>query len=1093
MAIHSKFSIRKLSVGVASILIGTLLLAPSVNAQEAPAENPQVEASAETPPPRMTQVEITHRATTQDGFRDTDEPIYSDEGNPDHSINVTPGLPVTVEAPTWGLYRGLPARIENHNWRNLSNTTRVTFTPDESTSVHTINYDVVNSAHRGLIGKVENKPDVQLYRDVEATSPAEDVEELEFSEPSSHSLPSTVYDRDGRIYDAIGETTYSRDTPNYYLGQRDDIHVVHYRERVQTLKLTDSPKRELEPNAVVTRYQYEDGRDIESPTVSDTFGEIKDFEGTRLVYDVMSPENGVQVKTYYYTATTTSKSVETPPSINLPDKVVTRYINEDMEEIAETQVGDTAGDNFDIRGYYFDRTQRDPEDPNIVTHVYHPLHTPNPDPQFPEYPAPDESRNHVEDPNQTPSDAPSGTPGDVSSQTPANVAPQTSSDAPSGVPGGTSSETSGSVSSETSETVTPNTGSTATVAPSTGSTETVAPSTGSTETVVPSTGSTETVVPSNGSTETVAPSTGSTETVAPQTPGNGSTETVTPNTGSTGTVTPSNGSTETVTPQTPSTGTTENVAPQTPEHGSSETVGSQTPGHGSAENVGSQTPGHGSTENVGLQTPGHGSSETVGSQTPGHGSTQTPDNGSTETPDATTPQPPTNGSTDAPGGSTENVGLQTPSTGSSENVAPQTPGDGSTENVGPQTPGHGSTDTPSTGSTENVGSQTPSTGSTETPETVVPQTPGNGSTERPETVTPTSPQPETPLGGNPSETPNTPTPSRPEPETPSGHPGFDVRVSIKGPVLVQEDLPELVVTEKGESTKADELPELVVTEKGESTKVEDLPELVVTDKGESTKAENLPELVVTDKGESTKAEDLLELVVTEKGEGTTQEDLPELVVTEKGESTTQEDLPELVVTEKGESTKAEELPELVVTEKGESTTQEDLPQLVVTEKGESTTQEDLPQLIVTDKGEIFTLYHTEGPQGQPFAYGRVEALVQPDLDPLTFNNPSDMVNEPLVCAKGQPAVQDALPELVLPDTEQPASQEPSDEPRSEQPTVSTVEQGSDQSATTNEKPYAKPTVLSGASPLPHTGEAVFNLLPLSLAFLGLGFYFLRKP
>ena len=1049
MAIHSKFSIRKLSVGVASILIGTLLLAPSVNAQEAPAENPQVEASAETPPPRMTQVEIAHRATTQDGFQDTDEPIYSDEGNPDHSINVTPGLPVTVEAPTWGLYRGLPARIENHNWRNLSNTTRVTFTPDESTSVHTINYDVVNSAHRGLIGKVENKPEIQLYRNPEATSPAEDVEELEFSEPSSHSLPSTVYDRDGRIYDAIGETTYSRDTPNYYLGQRDDIHVVHYRERVQTLKLTDSPKRELEPNAVVTRYQYEDGRDIEAPTVSDTFGGIKDFEGTRLVYDVMSPENGVQVKTYYYTATTTSKSVETPPSVSLPAKVVTRYINEDMEEISESQVGDTAGDNFDIRGYYFDRTQRDPEDPNIITHVYHPLYTPTPDPQFPEHTAPDESRDHV--------------------------APQMPSNG----------------STEMPEATTPGNGSTETVPPANSSTENVGsqtPSTGTTENVAPqtpSTGSSENVLPSTGSTET--PGHGSSEPVGSQTPSTGSSENVPPSAGSIETpqvTTPSTGSNENVTPQTPSTGSNENVAPQTPSTGSTKTA----PSTGYTENVAPQTPGHSSTENVAPQTPGHGSSETVGSQTPG--------NGSTETPDATTPQPPTNGSTDAPGGSTENVESQTPSTGSSENDAPQTPGHGSTEtpstgstdNVVPQTPGHGSTETPSTGSTENVGPQTPSTGSTETPETVVPQTPGNGSTETPNVTTPTNP--ETPSGGNPSETPDTTT----RPETPSGHPGFDVQVSAKGPVLIQEDLPELVVTEKGESTKAEDLPELVVTEKGESTKAEELPELVVTEKGESTKVEDLPELVVTEKGEGTKAEELPELVVTEKGESTKVEDLPELVVTEKGEGTTQEDLPELVVTEKGEGTTQEDLLELVVTEKGEGTKAETLPELVVTEKGESTTQEDLPQLVVTEKGEIFTLYHTKGgPQGQLFAYGRVEALVQPDLDPLTFNNPSDMVNEPLVCAKGQPAVQDVLPELVLPDTEQPASQEPSDESRSEQPTVSTVEQGSDQPVTTDEKPYAKPTVLSGASPLPHTGEAVFNLLPLSLAFLGLGIYFLRKP
>ena len=1038
MTIRSKFSIRKLSVGVASILIGaTLLLAPSVNAQEAPAETPQTETVTETPP-RMTQVEITHRATTQDGFQDTEEPIYSDEGNPDHSINVTPGVPVTVEAPTWGLYRGLPARIENHNWRNLSNTTRVTFIPDESTSYHTINYDVVNSAHRGLIGKVENKPDVQLYRDPEATAPAEDVEELEFSEPSSHSLPSTVYDRDGHIYDAVGETTYSRDTPNYYLGQRDDIHVVHYRERVQTLKPTDPPKRELEPNAVITRYQYEDGRDIEAPTVGDAFGEMKDFEGTRLVYDVVSPENGVQIKTYYYTATATSKSVETPPTLDLPAKVVTRYINEDMEEIAETQVGDTAGDNFDVRGYYFDRTQRDSEDPNIVTHVYHPLYTPNPDPQFPEQPAPDEPRDHVEDPNVAPQTQGSGSTETVGSQTPGSGSTET-----------VGSQTPGNSSTETVVPQVPSN------TPGSGSTENVGsqtPGHGSTETVTPQT-------PSNDSTETVAPQTpgnqtpgSSTENVVPQTPGTSSTETVTPQTP--GNQTPGS-STENVAPQTPSNGSTENVGSQTP--------GNQTPGNGSTENVGPQTPGNGSTETMTPQTSSNGSTENVGPQTPGHGSTETPD---TTTPSSSTetvaPQTPGSGSTDT-------VGSQTPGSDSTETVAPQTPGNGSTDNVGSQTPGNSPTKTPDTttsgggstgtsgntapqtpgsGSTENVGSQTPVNSSTETvvpqtpsngsTETVVPQTPDNSSAETPNTTTPTNPQPETPSGVNPSEMPDTTT--RPKPETPLGHPGFDVQVSAKGPVLIQEDLPELVVTEKGESAKADELPELVVTEKGESIKADELPELVVTDKGESTSQEDLPELVVTDKGESTSHE------------------LPELVVTDKGEGTTQEDLPELVVTEKGESTKADSLPELVVTE----------------------------------NGEIFTLYRTEGPQGQPFAYGRVEALVQPDLDPLTLNNPSDMMNEPLVCAKGQPAVQDALPELIVPDTEQPASQEPS-ELQSEQPTVSEGESRSAQPDATNEKPYAKPTVLSGASPLPHTGESDFYLLPLSFAFLGLGIYVLRKP
>ena len=1086
MTIHSKFSIRKLSVGVASILIGTLLLAPSVNAQEAPAETPQTEAVTETPPPRMTQVEIAHRATTQDGFQDTDEPIYSDEGNPDHSINVTPGLPVTVEAPTWGLYRGLPARIENHNWRNLSNTTRVTFTPDESTSVHTINYDVVNSAHRGLIGKVENKPDIQLYRNPEATSPAEDVEELEFSEPSSHSLPSTVYDRDGRIYDAIGETTYSRDTPNYYLGQRDDIHVVHYRERVQTLKPTDSPKRELEPTAVITRYQYEDGRDIESPTVSDTFGEIKDFEGTRLVYDVVSPENGVQIKTYYYTATTTSKSVETPPSVNLPAKVVTRYINEDMEEISESQVGDTAGDNFDIRGYYFDRTQRDPEDPNIVTHVYHPLHTPNPDPQFPEHPAPDESRDHVAP--QMPSNGSTGTPEattpdngstetvppanssseNVGSQTPGHgssepVVPQTpghGSSEPVGSRAG-STEASGHGSSEPVGSQTPSTGSSENVPPRAGSAETP-------QVTTPNTGSTETA-PSTSYSETT-PSTGSTETPQVTTPSIGSTETAL-STGSTETAprTPSTGSTETVTPQTPNTGSTETPQVTTPSTGSTETA----PSTGSTETA-PQTPGHGSTENVAPQAPSTGSTETVAPQTPGNGSTETvtPNTGSTET------VTPSNGST-----GTETP--QTPSTGSTETV---TPSNGSTETVVPST-GSTATVTPSTGSTETVVSGTGST------EIVTPQTPGKESSETPDNIAPTSPQPETPSGGNPSETPDTTTPTT-NPETPSGHPGFNVHVSGKGPVLIQEDLPELVVSEKGESTKADELPELVVTEKGESTKADELPELVVTEKGDSTKVDELPELVVTEKGESTKADELPELVVTEKGESTSQEVLPELVITEKGESTKADELPELVVTEKGESVKVDELPELVVTEKGDSTSQEDLPELVVTKKGESTKAQDLPELVVTEKGEIFALYRTEGgPQGQPFAYGKVEALAQPDLDPLTLDVPSDTVNEPLVCTKGQPVVQDGLPELIVPDTEQPASQEPSAELPSDQPVnqEQSDESHSEQPTASNEKPYVKPTVLSGASPLPHTGEAVFNLLPLPLAFLGLGIYFLRKP
>ncbi len=80
----------------------------------------------------------------------------------------------------------------------------------------------------------------------------------------------------------------------------------------------------------------------------------------------------------------------------------------------------------------------------------------------------------------------------------------------------------------------------------------------------------------------------------------------------------------------------------------------------------------------------------------------------------------------------------------------------------------------------------------------------------------------------------------------------------------------------------------------------ELPEAVVSDKGEPEVQPALPEAVVTGKGKTEVQPTLPEAVVTEKGEPEVQPVLPEAVVAEKGEPEVQPALPEAVVTEKGE-------------------------------------------------------------------------------------------------------------------------------------------------------------------------------------------------
>ena len=239
-------------------------------------------------------------------------------------------------------------------------------------------------------------------------------------------------------------------------------------------------------------------------------------------------------------------------------------------------------------------------------------------------------------------------------------------------------------------------------------------------------------------------------------------------------------------------------------------------------------------------------------------------------------------------------------------------------------------------------------------------------------------------------------------------------ISEKGEPLVQEENPELVISEKGEPLVQEENPELVISEKGEPLVQEENPELVISEKGETLVQEENPELVVSEKGEPLVQEENPELVVSEKGEPLVQEENPELVISEKGEALVQEENPELVISEKGEALVQEENPELVVSEKGEPLVQEKKPELVVSEKGEALVQEENPELVVSEKGE--PLVQEKNPELVISEKG--EALVQEENPELVISekgkalvqeeNPKLVVSE-----KGEPLVQEKKPELVV--------------------------------------------------------------------------------
>ncbi|MDS9285002.1 immunoglobulin A1 protease [Streptococcus pneumoniae] len=86
-----------------------------------------------------------------------------------------------------------------------------------------------------------------------------------------------------------------------------------------------------------------------------------------------------------------------------------------------------------------------------------------------------------------------------------------------------------------------------------------------------------------------------------------------------------------------------------------------------------------------------------------------------------------------------------------------------------------------------------------------------------------------------------------QPETGVEH--KDVQSGAIVEPAIQPELPEAVVSDKGEPEVQPALPEAVVTDKGEPAVQPELPEAVVTDKGETEVQPALPEAVVSDKGE----------------------------------------------------------------------------------------------------------------------------------------------------------------------------------------------------------------------------------------------------
>ena len=209
------------------------------------------------------------------------------------------------------------------------------------------------------------------------------------------------------------------------------------------------------------------------------------------------------------------------------------------------------------------------------------------------------------------------------------------------------------------------------------------------------------------------------------------------------------------------------------------------------------------------------------------------------------------------------------------------------------------------------------------------------------------------------------------------HQGSSINLDTVINKIVKDNIPQNTNYEILNSTDFGELGDVAakvkVTYSDNSFDIVNIPIRIYTDsKGDALIQEENPELVISEKGEALVQEENPELVISEKGKALVQEENPELVISEKGEALVQEENPELVIREKGESLVQEENPELVISEKGKALVQEENPELAISEKGKALVQEENPELVISKKGE--SLVQEENPRAN------IESLKNINLD-----------------------------------------------------------------------------------------------------------------
>ena len=180
------------------------------------------------------------------------------------------------------------------------------------------------------------------------------------------------------------------------------------------------------------------------------------------------------------------------------------------------------------------------------------------------------------------------------------------------------------------------------------------------------------------------------------------------------------------------------------------------------------------------------------------------------------------------------------------------------------------------------------------------------------------------------------------------HQGSSINLDTVINKIVKDNIPQNTNYEILNSTDFGELGDVAakvkVTYSDNSFDIVNIPIRIYTDsKGDALIQEENPELVISEKGEALVQEENPELVIREKGESLVQEENPELVISEKGKALVQEENPKLVISEKGEALEQEENPELAISEKGKALVQEENPELVISKKGESLVQEENPR------------------------------------------------------------------------------------------------------------------------------------------------------